>query len=83
MSVSCGVDRRHGSDPQLLWLWCRPEAIAPIRPLAGNLYMPWVRPRKDRKKEREREREREKDRQKERGAWGLEEVVANHGRVGE
>ena len=32
--MSCGVDRRHGSDPTLLWLWCRPAAIALIRPLA-------------------------------------------------
>ena len=32
--VSCGVGRRRGSDPALLWLWCRPVATAPIRPLA-------------------------------------------------
>ena len=25
---------RHGSDPELLWLWRRPVATAPIRPLA-------------------------------------------------
>jgi len=31
--VSCGVGNRHGSDPVLLWLWCRPAATAPIRPL--------------------------------------------------
>ena len=30
--MSCDVGRRHGSD--LLWLWCRPGATAPIRPLA-------------------------------------------------
>ena len=29
---------RRGSDPALLWLWCRPGATAPIRPLA------WVPP---------------------------------------
>ena len=34
VAVSCGVGCRHGSDPELLWLWCRPAAIAPIRPLA-------------------------------------------------
>ena len=28
------VRRRHGSDPVLLWLWCRPVATAPIRPPA-------------------------------------------------
>ena len=30
----CSVGRRHGSDLVLLWLWCRPAATAPIRPLA-------------------------------------------------
>ena len=34
-AVSCGVGHRRGSDPALLWLWCRPEATAPIRPLLG------------------------------------------------
>ena len=38
MTVSCGVGRRPGSDPELLWLWCRPVATAPIKPLA------WERP---------------------------------------
>ena len=28
------VGRRRGSDPALLWLWCRLTATAPIRPLA-------------------------------------------------
>ena len=32
--MSCGVGRRHGLDPMLLWLWCRLAAIAPIRSLA-------------------------------------------------
>ena len=32
--MSCGVGRRLGSDPTLLWLWRRPAAIAPIQPLA-------------------------------------------------
>ena len=32
--MSCGVGRRHGLDPALLWLWRRLAAIAPIRPLA-------------------------------------------------
>ena len=34
IAVSCGVGRRCGSDPALLWLWCRPTATAPIGPLA-------------------------------------------------
>jgi len=34
VAVSCGVGCRRGSDPSLLWLWCRLVATAPIRPLA-------------------------------------------------
>ena len=34
IAMNCGVGRRHGSGPTLLWLWCRPAAVAPIRPLA-------------------------------------------------
>ena len=53
--MSCTVSRRQGSDLALLWLWCRPGAVAPIRPLA------WEHPyavgealkrQKDQKKER-------------------------------
>ena len=32
--MSFGVGRRHGSDLVLLWLWHRPGATTPIRPLA-------------------------------------------------
>ena len=32
--MSCGVGRRGGLDPALLWLWHRLAAAAPIRPLA-------------------------------------------------
>ena len=32
--MSCGVGRRRGLDPALLWLCSRPEAIAPIEPLS-------------------------------------------------
>ena len=37
IAVSCGVGGRCSSDPMLLWLWCRPSAVAPIRPLAWEL----------------------------------------------
>ena len=33
----CGVSHRHGLDHELLWLWCRLAAIAPIWPLAWEL----------------------------------------------
>ena len=32
--MSCGGGRRGGSDPVLLWLWCRLVATAWIGPLA-------------------------------------------------
>ena len=32
--MSCGVGRRHGLDPALLWLWSSLAATAPIRHLA-------------------------------------------------
>ena len=32
--MSCSVGRRHGSVLVLLWLWRRPVATVPIRPLA-------------------------------------------------
>ena len=35
--MSCGVGRRHGSDPVLLWLWRRPAAASPMGPLAWEL----------------------------------------------
>ena len=35
--MSCGIARRCGSDPTLLWLWCRLAVTAPIEPLAWEL----------------------------------------------
>ena len=32
VAVSCGVSHRLGSDPVLLWLSCRPAAVALIDP---------------------------------------------------
>ena len=32
--MNCGVGHRLGSDPELLWLWCRLVAVAQIRSLA-------------------------------------------------
>ena len=36
LPLSCGVDCRCSSDLVLLWLWCRPAAVAPIQPLAWD-----------------------------------------------
>ena len=67
--MSYGVGHRHGSDPSLLWLWCRSAATAPIRPLARELpYAAGVALKKERKEGRERGREgrRKEGRKKER-----------------
>ena len=34
IAMSSRVGCRHGWDPALLWLWCRPAATVPIGPLA-------------------------------------------------
>ena len=50
--MSCGVGRRHGLDLTLLWLWHRPVATAPIRPLAWEPpYAVGVAPKKQQKRE--------------------------------
>ena len=49
--MSCGVGRRCGSDPVLLWLWCRlAAAVAPIRPLAWDPYAMGAAIKKKKKK---------------------------------
>ena len=35
--MRCSIGYRCGLDLALLWLWCRPVALAPIRPLAWAL----------------------------------------------
>ena len=47
----CGIDRRFGLDPALLWLWRRLVAVALMRPLAWELpYAMSVALKKKRKK---------------------------------
>ena len=51
--MSCGVGRRHGLDPELLWLWRRPAATAPIRPRAWEpLYATGAAPEKTKRKKK-------------------------------
>ena len=60
--MSCGVGHRCGLDPALvlLWLWCRPAAVAPIRPLAWEPpYAAGVALKRQKdKKEKERKKKR-------------------------
>ena len=59
---SCGVGRKHSSDPMLLWLWHKPAATAPIQPLAWEppdaVSVALERQKKKKKREREKEGER-------------------------
>ena len=53
--MSCGVGRRRGSDPALLWLWYRPAAVALIRSLAWEPPYATSAALKKQKKEKEKE----------------------------
>ena len=53
--MSCGVACRRGSDLALLWLWCRPAAVAPIKPLAWEPPCATSVALKSKKKKKERE----------------------------
>ena len=44
IAMSCGLSHRYGSDPVLLWLWCRLEATAMIQPLSWELPIAQVWP---------------------------------------
>ena len=56
--MSCGVGRRHGSDPMLLWLWRRLVATAPIQPLAWEpLYAAGAALEKGKKKKKKERKE--------------------------
>ena len=51
VAMSCDVGQRCSLDPELLWLWPRPGAIAPIGPLAWEpLYAVGVALGKNKKK---------------------------------
>ena len=51
VAMSCGVGRRQGSDPALLWLWRKPAAVALIRlPAWEASYAAGCGPKKQKKK---------------------------------
>ena len=62
--MSCGGDHRYGSDPVLLWLWCRLAATAWVRLLAWECpyAMGVTLKQQKKKKKRENEKERKKER---------------------
>ena len=53
IAMSCGVGRKQGSHPALLWLWSRPAATTPIRPLPWEpTYASRCGPKKTKKKKK-------------------------------
>ena len=64
--MGCGVGHRHGSDPTLLWLWCRLAAAAPVRPLAWEppyaVGVALEKSKKTKKQNKKKKRERERGR---------------------
>ena len=57
--MSCGVGRRRGSDPVLLWLWCRLAATVPIRPLGWEPpYAMRAAPEKTKTRKKEKEKKK-------------------------
>ena len=73
--MSYGVDHRHSWDPELLWVWRRQAAVAPIRPLTPSLgtsiCLRWALKSKKKKKD---QRRRGYD-----GNRGQSDVIADRG----
>ena len=62
--MSCGVGHRLDLDLALLWLWRRPAATVPIRPLAWELpYATGVALKSQKKREKEKKKQ-EKEKEK-------------------
>ena len=67
--MSCGVGHRLTLDPVLLWLWHKPVATAPMKPLAWEPpYAVGSGPRKGKKTEKDRGK-------KKKGEWRLEMLL--------
>ena len=59
--MNWGVDHGLGVDPLLLWLWCRPAAVALIQSLAWDLpYAIGAALKRKRKKKKERKKSKKK-----------------------
>ena len=78
--MNCGAGCRGGSDPALLWLWCRPLATAPIRPLSWEPpYAAGSGPRKSKKKKQNNNNQKNHKREwrglQSRGRSGQEDCI--------
>ena len=57
--MSCAVGHRLSLDPALLWLWHRPAAVAPTRPLAWEPpYAAGVAPEKAKRQKKKKKTQR-------------------------
>ena len=68
--MSCGVGHRCGSVPMLLWLWWRPAATAPIRPLAQEPPNAGLEKTKKKRKEKKEKGKKKKNKQNLKSAEG-------------
>ena len=59
--MSCGVGRRRGLDPTLLWLWHKSATVSPIGPLAWEPPCAVGGAPKRQKRQKKKKRERERD----------------------
>ena len=74
--MSCGC--RYGSDPMLLWLWCRSVATSPIRPIAWEPpYAMGVALEKTKRKERKEEKRKGKKKKKKEGVPAMAHWIRN------
>ena len=63
--MSCGIGHRHGLDLALLLLWCRPAAVASIRPLDWEPpYATGAALKKQKKKQKQKQKKTNSDKTK-------------------
>ena len=74
--MSCGV----GLDPELLWLWCRPVAVALIPSLGTSICLR-CGPKKQKKGRKEGGKEGRRERRKERNYKELK-ITTHHVQLG-
>ena len=66
--MSCIIGHRCGSDPTLLWLWCRPAATAPPGRLAWVvLYAMGVALKRQKTKDKKKKKKERKKEEEEKG----------------
>ena len=74
--MSCGVGRRCGSDPALLWLWRRLAATAPTRPLAWEA--PYATGAAQDKAKRQKKKKKQKQKTSLRSVSSFSKYIFDH-----